>query len=245
MSRIQIFPPVATLYPNDVQEVAAQALAPPVIVVCSSMIGIQFSPPVATLYPNDVQEFAAQALAPPAMWTGVTDSGDIGSDFALFVDLAQNVVTGNGAHQLFSGIGIVEFTIDDRCRPTTTGRFTVNAFIFDINGFTYFYGLHIDATAVEVRDENNTQIYTESYTTLSGDIYRIELAAGFRLYRNGVLKHSRVNLGTTVIYPMYYQASFLEPNAAGFAAISAPRLIGDWRLAPVVTWTAPSHGSIS
>jgi len=216
---------------------------------------LQIFPPIITLYPNDRQLFTAQAVPPPAMWGGITDGGDIGNDFALFVDAAGSQTAGFGAHVLRSGIGILEITVDDQCRPTTTGRLTINGYIVDIAGTGYFYGLHVDASSIEVRDENNTQIYTEAYSTVSGDVYRIEFNAGFRLYRNGVLKHSRVGLGTTVGYPMAYQCAINEPVATDPARVPAPRLIGDWRLGTIqafnaffgglIVWTAPSHGSIT
>lgn len=208
------------------------------------MSRLQINPPVATLYPNDRQVFTVQALPPPAMWRSVTDSGDIGDDFALEVDPAGSTTSGGGGHVLASGIGIVEITINDQCRPTAGNQLVINGFITDVNGLGYFYSLKINSTTVEVRDEANNQIFSEFYTAVSGDVYRLELAAGFRFYRNGVLKHSRVNLGTTVVYPMTYQCAITENTAAAPTRIPAPRLIGDWRLGSV-DWTAPSHGSLT
>jgi hypothetical protein len=179
------------------------------------------------------------------MWQSVTDSGDIKSDFSLEVDPAGSQTTGAGAHSLASGLGFLELTVDDQCRPTGGGVLFINGFLNDINGVLYFYGFRAFAASIEVRDELNNQIYTEAYSTVSGDVYRIEFAAGFRLYRNGVLKHSRVNLGTTVVYPMTYQLAIAETTAAAPSRVPAPRLVGDWKLSPSVTWTAPSHGSIS
>src|SRR4030095_16837834 len=219
------------------------------------MSRIQIIPPIKELFPNDRQLFTAQAVPPPAMWSSITDNGDIGNDFGLYVDSLGSQVIGAGSYVLKSGIGIIEITVDDQCRPTSSGRLTINQYINDSSGAPYFYGLHIDTSAVEVRDENNTQIYTEAYSTVSGDIYRIELSGGFRLYRNGVLKHSRTGLGTSVSYPMAYQCAVNEPVATDPARVPAPRLIGDWRLGTnhafgglvvaVVTCTAPSHGSIT
>jgi hypothetical protein len=202
-------------------------------------------PPVAVVYPNDRQKFRAQAAPPPAMWASVSDSGDIKSDFSLEVDPAGSTTSGAGAHFLASGIGIVELTVDDQSRPTSTGQLVINGFINDIAGFQYFYSIKINATNLEVRDEANVQIYSEPYSTVSGDVYRMELAAGFRLYRNGVLKHSRVNLGTTVVYPMTYQLAILEPTATAPTRIPQPRLIGDWQLGGHVIWTTPEHGQLT
>ncbi len=208
---------------------------------------LQVDPPIVTLYPNDRQLFTARATPPPPMWTGITGdpAGVISGLFELFVNAAGTNTAGFSAHQLRSGIGFVEYTIDDQSRPTSTGIYTINGFIFDVNGFQYFYSLIIRATQVEVRDEANVQLFTEAYSTLSGDVYRLEFAAGFRFYRNAVLKHSRINLPTTVIYPQTYQMAILEPTATAPTRIPPPRLIGDWRLGPNVIWTTPSHGSLT
>jgi hypothetical protein len=207
---------------------------------------LRIIPPIITVYPNDRQPFIVASKPPPAMWYGVGSSGDIKSDFSLETDAAQSQVSGNGAHELYSGIGSFEFTIDDQCRPTSTGRFNINALIFDVNGFQYFYGLNIDTSSIEVRDETLTQIYSESYTTVSGDVYKIELSSGFRLYRNGVLKHSRTGLATPVTYPQRYNCTLIEPTATAPTRIPQPKLIGDWHLSKLATfaWTI-AHGSLT
>jgi hypothetical protein len=206
---------------------------------------LRIFPPIVTLYPLERQLFTAEAVPGPAMWTGVTDSGDIKSDYSLEVDPAGGQTSGFGAHWLFAGIGTVSLTIDDRCRPTSSGALHIQGRITDIAGFTYEYTLIIQATAIEVRDETSTLIFSESYSTLSGDIYRIELSGGFRFYRNGVLKHSRIGLPTVVLYPMLYRVSVIEPTAVAPTRIPQPLLIGDWRIGSVVEWVAPSHGATS
>ena len=202
-------------------------------------------PPVATIYPNDVQEFTAQSVPPPPMWDSITNSGIVGGDFILFTDAGQPSVTATGAHQLFSGSGIVEYILDDQSRPNTGGAFVMNGFIKDVVGFQYFYNVVVNPTNIVIKDELNNTLATISETVAAGDILRLELTAGFRFYRNGALKHSRTGLGTQVTYPMIYQLAVFKPVISGTAQIKPPHLIGDWRLAPVVDWTAPSHGVIS
>lgn len=220
---------------------------------------LRLIPPVVELEPNQRQVFVAAAEPPPPLWDAIQLGGDIASDFSLHVDGAQNATGANGAHKLNSGIGFVEFTIDDQCRPIAAGgpgRFTVALFIFDTSGFLYQYILNIDPTSIEVRDEGNNQIYTEAYSTVSGDAYRLEGSSGSaRLFRNGILKHTRTSFGTTIIYPIIWTSTLTEPIASGAARIPPPRLVGDWQLMGsaaiegghdgVVTFTAPSHGSLT
>jgi hypothetical protein len=223
------------------------------------MSRLRIFPPVVELEPNQRQVFVAVAEPPPPMWDVITNLGDIGSDFALYMHSGQTQMGGNGAHKLNSGIGYFEITIDDFCRPITsggTGQFSMNLFLFDTTGANYNFTLNIAPTSIEVRDELNVQIYTEAYTTVSSDVYRLEgSSGGMRLYRNGVLKFSRTSLGTTIIYPIIWSAFLLQPMAVGAGRIPAPRLIGDWQLMGsaaiegghdgVVTFTAPSHGSLT
>lgn len=215
------------------------------------MSRLSIFPPVATVYPNDRQVFTARSIPPPGMWIGVANSADIQSDFSLRIDAAESVMSAAGGHALFSGIGIIEFIIDDQFRPTSTNFFFISAFINDVAGFQYAYSVRIAATTVKVFDEVGSEIFTESYSTVSGDTYRVELNAGFRLYRKNagatefVLKHSRVGLATVVTYPMSYQCGITEPVATDPARIPAPRLIGDWQLWVAIIWTSPSHGALS
>lgn len=206
---------------------------------------LQLFPAVKIVYPNDVVDVEAQWEPPFAGWHTVGNSGDIGSDFSLAVDAGQSFTNANGAHRLYSGNGFIEFKIDDQFRPTSTGLFWFRGAITDVNGLVYLYKVEITATQIVIKDEANNTLTTISYSTVSGDVYRMELNAGFRLYRNGSLLHSRTGLGTQIAYPMSYTASLDKPVATNPARITPPRLVGDWRLGPLVTWTAPSHGSIS
>lgn len=207
------------------------------------MSRIRIFPPVIEVFPNDRQEFFAEATPTPPLWAGGVNA-HILEDSALIIDALASSMSSAGGHRLFSGIGVIQFTIDDFHLPTSTGKFAFTGFINDVNGFQYIYTVEITATAVNVVIETLATIYTESYSTVSGDVYRLELNAGFRLYRNGVLLNSRVSLPTVVTYPMSYAVVLLEPVDTDPGTIPPPRLVGDWRLAPVATWTAPSHGSI-
>src|SRR5262245_7908042 len=131
------------------------------------MSRIALFPPVVTVYPNDRQKFTARAAPQPAMWFGVTLSGDIASDFSLFVDGAQSSVLGNGAHKLYSGIGFAEWTIDDNFRPTSTGSFNMTAAITDVNGFQYLYRVTVSATQIVIQDEALNTLQTISYSVVS------------------------------------------------------------------------------
>jgi hypothetical protein len=209
------------------------------------MSRIRISPPVATVYPGDRQLFTAQATPPPAMWKDVSDSGDIKSDFSLEVDGAGSQTSANAGHRLHSGIGTVEFTIDDQCRPTSSGFFQFAGFVHEQTGFDYSYFVVISATTLEVKDEGAITIFSQPYTPTSGDVFRLELVAGFRLYRNGALLHQRLNLPTLVVFPHFYSVFIGEPTASAPTRVPQPRLIGDWRLAPQVTWTTPAHGTLT
>src|SRR5262245_6818316 len=208
------------------------------------MSRLSIFPPYKVIYPNDHGIFTAQAVPAPPMWVSVFDAGDVKADFSLEVDPAGSQTTGFSAHNLTSGIGSVELTVDDQCRPTSSNILNMTGYIDDVNGLQYQYKFNVTSTTIEVRDESNVQIFTASYSTVSGDRYKLEFASGFRLFRNDVLLHSRVGLATVVIYPQRYSMSVQETTAAAPTRIPPPRLIGNWQLSPFVTWTAPSHGSL-
>jgi hypothetical protein len=206
---------------------------------------IRIFPPLATVYPNDRQLFTVMSEPPPAMWVAVADSGDIKADSSLEVDAAGSQVSGSGGHELRSGTGAIELTIDDQCRPTGSNQLSIEAFIADISGFTYEYRVRINSTTVKVFDETNSEIFTTNHTLASGDVFRVELQAGFRLFMNNGSLHSRLGLGTTVVYPMGYVCRIVEPTATAPTRIPPPRLIGDWQIRPLVVWTPPVEGVIS
>lgn len=214
---------------------------------------ITIIPPVWKAYPNDLVEFTVESEPPPPLWTGVTNGGDIQSDGSLGVDSGGSSTAASGGHKLFSGSGFVELTIDNLCLPTGGGVLRLTGDVADTSAFVYQYKIEITATTVVVKNEAAATIFTETYSTVSGDKYKLELNAGFRLYRKSatpgsdyVLKHERVGLPTQIVYPMGYSAELVEPTVTEPGKIPPPRLVGDgWRLGNVVVWTAPSHGSLS
>lgn len=208
---------------------------------------IQSNPAYALVYPNDEQIFEAAWVPPAAGWAGITNNGDIASDSSLFVVDPATEVTGTGVHRLKTGIGIAEWTIDNFFLPTSSGQFRFSGHVFDVNGLEYKYNVTISAAAVVVTDEASNVLLNQVYSTIAGDIYRMEMSgAGFRLLRGGAEQNARLNLPTQITYPFFYDCRLLKPVAGGATArMLPPRLIGDWRLHSVVDWTAPSHGSIS
>lgn len=213
------------------------------------MSRLQIFPPIITLYPNDRQDFVAQATPPPGMWLGVTNSGDIKSDFSLEVDAGQSSTGGFNGHRLMSGIGFVEWVVDNAFLPIASGG--PGQWVFTGHCFTsspaLAYRVELNPASLVIKDENLNTLTTIVYSTLAGDVYRLEMSSGgWRLYGNGNLVHSRVNLGTPIIYPLEYSSSLTEPVAnVSLSRIPAPRLIGDWKVHPSVTWTTPTHGAIS
>jgi hypothetical protein len=207
---------------------------------------LRIVPPVFTVYPGDRIEFTADAGPPPPLWASVTNSGDIQADSSLAIDAGQDSTSAVGGHKLFSGSGRVELKINNLCLPTGSGVLKLNGDITDTSAFVYQYKIEITATAVTVKNEAAATIFTQPYSTVSGDIYQLELNAGFRLYRKGAELHARVGLPTQIVYPMGYSCELAEDTVTEPGVIPPPRLIGQgWRLGNVVTWTAPAHGSLS
>lgn len=209
------------------------------------MSGLRIVPPVTRLFPGQRQLFAAESEPPPAMWRNVQNSGDIKSDFSLEVDPAGSQTEAFGAHRLVSGIGFVEWTIDDQCLPVSAGVLVFAGRITDTNLLFYDYRVEITATQIQIKDEALSTLTTISYSTVSGDKYRLEFAAGFRLSRNGAFLHQRVSLPSTVVYPVEYYAIIIEDVDTPPARIPPPHLVGKWQVSPSVNWTAPSHGSLT
>lgn len=223
------------------------------------MARMELFPPVAIVYPNDRQLFTARSVPPPPLWDVITNSADVGPEHGLYVDAAQSSGGGNGAQKLNSGIGFFEITIDDFCRPIAAGGpglLVMTILMFDTAGVVYAYALRISPTSIEIIDEFTNQLYTEAYTTVSGDVYKLEASSGgTRMYRNGVLKHSRTSFGGTIIYPIIWSSALTKPVVTGGGRIPPPRLIGDWQLMGssdiegghegVVSFVTPAHGSLT
>src|SRR5262245_12496394 len=211
------------------------------------MSRISIFPPTAIVYPSDRQLFTVQATPPPALWVGVSNSGDIQFDNSLLIDAGQSSVSGFGGHILLSGLGTVEWTLDDSFRPVTPagpGQWVFKGICFAVVP-AIVYQVEVNPTNIVVKDENLNTLTTISYSTVSGDIYRLEMSGpGFRLFLNGVLQHSRTGLALT--YNLDYSTVLTKPVAHSTVfRIPGPKLIGDWRQPPSITWTTPGHGQLS
>jgi len=111
--------------------------------------------------------------------------------------------------------------------------------------------VRIQLAAITVSSESGV-LATLNHNPAVGDRFRIELASGFRLYVNDILRHERTNLGAAVRYPAFYNALLTTPVGVQPVTIPAPKLIGDWQLRlldlssnPIVNFQNPSHGSLS
>jgi hypothetical protein len=115
----------------------------------------------------------------------------------------------------------------------------------------------ISPGGVTILDENIVGIGALVHQAAIGDKFRVELASGFRLFINGILRHERTTGFTGGInYPAFYGQAGVNKHAnavglTGIPIIPAPRLEGDWRLRstdqlgnPVVLFTAPTEGAI-
>lgn len=201
-------------------------------------------PQAITLYPNDRQTFTGRAGTTPPLWKGVT-SGKILSDFSLALNPSgDSFVEGFCAQALYSGIGYAEILIEDNSRPTSTGYIQLQSTIVTDTG-TYGYLVQIKATEIKIYNEVATLLATITYSVVTGDRFKLQLASGWRLYRNGVFLHERISLSGSVRYPMGFGVAIVKPVAGSLATVHRPDLTGDWRLLPEITFTTPSHGSLS
>lgn len=202
-------------------------------------------PQAITLYPGDIQTFTARGNPPPPMWQGITSGRvDLANNLVLF-PTTDPFVEGFSAHALYSGIGYADFTIaDNNNLPTSTGYIQLQSTILTDSG-TYGYLVQIKATQIDIYREGAVLLTTISTTAALGDVYRLELASGWRLYKNGVLQHSRTGLSGSVRYPMGYGIALVKPVVGSAPYIKAPVLTNDWRLFGIVSFTAPSVGTIS
>jgi hypothetical protein len=208
------------------------------------MSAFELIPQAITIYPNDSQVFTGRGTPPPPMWKSIT-SGKVLSDYSLQLNPSSDAfVEGFGAHALYSEIGYVEFLVDDNMRPTSTGYIQMQSTIVTDTG-SYAYIVKILATSIEIYKEGPVLLTTISYSVVSGDRFKLQLASGWRLYRNGVFLHERISLVGAVRYPMGYGCAVVKPVAGTIATVHRPDLTGDWRLLPEVSFTTPSHGSLS
>jgi hypothetical protein len=207
---------------------------------------LELFPKALTLFPNQAQDFTARAIPPPPMWTSLTD-GVVQQDYSLRLGLAsQPFLQGSGAHQLVSGIGSIQFTINNLCKPSSTGEFRIT--IFQNAPTPWEYRVLIKLSTIEIRDQANTLLTTLSRELAVNDKVRIDIANTFRLFINDILQHEITSFASAIAYPATYTAKLTLPvvGTTGFQpTIPAPLLLGDWQLRPVVTFTTPTEGSLS
>jgi hypothetical protein len=204
---------------------------------------IEVIPQTIAALPNDRFAFTARADANVRPLWGEISNGTITIDNGL-TNVIAGTVAGVGQHALFSGLGYIQWTIDDKQRPTGGGALIYTA---SFNAGALVYNITIATTQIVIRDEASTVLTTITYSVVSGDVFRLELSGGFRLYRNGVFLHARVSGLGGVNYPATYRVDLAATVAGSPQTIAAPTLIGDWRLRTdaAVIWTTPSHGGIS
>src|SRR5262249_26293045 len=110
------------------------------------------------------------------------------------------------------------------------------------------YKLTFQSTSIIIStdDSGGSTLATIPYISAIGDKFRVELANGFRFFINGILKHERTTFASSIQYPANYDL-FIRPDfiTASPKVVPAPALSGNWQLRPVVSFIAPSHGSIS
>jgi hypothetical protein len=110
----------------------------------------------------------------------------------------------------------------------------------------YRYQVDVGPTSITITNESFAVIATIIYTVVVGDVFRIELSSGFRLYINGELKHERVSgFGTPIRYPASYFGQVTNQVVGARPAVPAPRLSGNWQLGGGAEFIAPSQGSLT
>lgn len=210
------------------------------------MARFELIPQAIEVLPNNRQAFRARALPPPPMWTSLT-SGLVQADFSLRLSLSgAALVEGSGAHHLMSGVGAIEWAMDNLSIPSSTG--VLQWTVFHTATTPWEYRVLIKVSTIEIRDQAGTLITTINRTVAAGDRFKIEISNGFRLYINNVLQHSLTTFASAITYPARYTARLTLPvvGVSGLLpTIPAPLLSGNWQLRPVVEFTAPTHGSLS
>ncbi|HKX31982.1 MAG TPA: hypothetical protein VJ302_30120, partial [Blastocatellia bacterium] len=200
-------------------------------------------PSLITIYPGDRQTFTCRANPLWPLWEG-SSTTTVQEDFTLLLDASADG-DGTGGHQLVGGVGVIEFQITDFCRPTSTGSLQWVVYVNSPSGF-FQYTLIVLPTQLTIKNELSVTIATVSYTTASGDVFRLEISNLVKLYVNNVLKHSLTAYSGVARYPATYAAFLARPVAAGATAIiPRPALTGDWQLRPIVAFTAPAVGSLT
>jgi hypothetical protein len=209
---------------------------------------LEIFPQFVSLFPNDRQRFRARSIKPTdaPMWCNFSRcfvKPDYSVQHEPLLDTSNFSV--DGAHHLESGVGSIEFKLTANSTPGV-GQFNITAKFLD-GGSGWFYVVSI-RNPTTIADGDTLQ-----HIPSVGDRFRIELASGFRLYINDVLRHERlVGFTGSVRYPATYRVQVFTPIGATPNTVPAPILRGDgWRLRPldndgdpVVTFLTPAHGSL-
>src|SRR5262245_17117385 len=80
--------------------------------------------------PNDSQLFTLRATFPPAVWKVIEQPGNGGviePDYSILQGRAGLSPLGEGLYQLVSGIGSIEYTLDNQCIPASANEFILYA----------------------------------------------------------------------------------------------------------------------
>jgi hypothetical protein len=216
---------------------------------------LEIFPQNVIVYPNDRQVFTARATDRTPMWKITADPfGVVQSDYSIRPSFSNTAPSGEGAFQLVRGVGSVEWTLDASCIPVSPSEIGFGARLRrPAISSSWIYGVRLSSSNLVVRDELGTILATLVITPTVGMRIRVEIASGFYLYIDDVLRHSRTSFATAVAYPAIYNASIIGSVpyvVAGPPRIPAPRLSGDWQLPPtdsfgnaMVSFTV-EHGSL-
>jgi hypothetical protein len=221
---------------------------------------IEIFPQSVEVLPNNRALFTARAKDLTPLWTRLTN-GIVRPDASVGQSIpgggAQETVSAlDSGHQLESGVGSLEFTIDNDCLPLATGSGGTFGFwsFFGSPAATDAWQYRVTAgpTSTVIANEAGSTLATIQHVVAVGDKFRVELSNGFRLFINNVLVHERITGFTGGInYPAFYgQVVAIKPSGTGAPRIPPPLLFGDWGMRatdrlgnPVVVFTAPSEGA--
>src|SRR5262245_11768576 len=211
-------------------------------------------PQNALIYPNDQQLYTVRLQDRLPFWR--VDQGYLLPDFSVRNNLVnQSGVFANGANQLATGFGSVEWILTGNCVPTAGLVINLNAYFKRPPPSFWIYTIELNPTNILVKDEGGGTLATIAIAPVAGMKIRVEYISGFRVFIDGVLQHTRT-LGSTVSYPGAYQVT-TSGNAALVLVppliVPAPKLEGDWQLAdvdllvfsPIVSFLTPPIGSFT
>jgi hypothetical protein len=200
---------------------------------------VEIIPQSIKVLPRNRQAFRVRSSPPGPQWYAITN-GVINENYSLSHASAP---FGAGGHILESGVGNIQWTIDNNCKPSSTGNFRYSIyFLGQLPNPAYH--VNIKASTIDIRDQNNVQIGLLTFTVAPGDIFQLEISANARLYINGNLVHTYY-FPTTTAYPIGYDAAITTPVVGSLPTIPAPRLSGRWVQKNIGFCLAPEHGLLT